>query len=121
MSKLGLDPRAITKARAAAASVADEMDAFIRERSTVAVERTSLRLVGIDGVDADEVPLPNVVVDSTRDAERLAGGNAHGLGPGRRRQDDCGQRVLDRAHRGRGERKFGAFYTGYWGLLHLWH
>lgn len=47
------------------------MDSFIRRRSTVAVERTVLRLAGIDGVDADDVPLPNVVVDAVQDAGEL--------------------------------------------------
>lgn len=47
------------------------MDAFIRERSTVAVERTVLRLAGVDDVDAEDVPLPNVVVDAVQRAGEL--------------------------------------------------
>lgn len=74
MSKLGLDPQIIDRARAAASGVADEMDSFIRQRSTVAVERTVLRLFGIDGVDDDDIPLPNVVVNAVRDAGRLEEG-----------------------------------------------
>ncbi|MBH8604237.1 MULTISPECIES: lysine 5,6-aminomutase subunit alpha [unclassified Thermoactinomyces] len=61
--KLRLDPVLISRAREAAAAIASSVDNFIARRTTVAVERTNLRLMGIDGVDADGVPLPNVVVD----------------------------------------------------------
>ena len=73
-SKLNLDPKIIDRARRAAASIADDMDTFIRRRSTVAVERTTLRLLGIDGVSDDDVPLPNVVVDAARDGDMLDDG-----------------------------------------------
>ncbi|QDG51288.1 D-lysine 5,6-aminomutase subunit alpha [Persicimonas caeni] len=63
MSKLGLDPKMIERGRQAAADIADSMDEFIRQRTTVAVERTVLRLMGITGVDVDDIPLSNVVVD----------------------------------------------------------
>ena len=68
MATLDLDPKIIARAREAAASIADTMDAFIRDRTTVAVERTTLRLLGIDGVDDRDVPLPNVVVDAAHKA-----------------------------------------------------
>ncbi len=74
MGKLGLDPATIAHARGAAAQVANQMDTFIRSRSTVAVERTVLRLAGVDGVDADEVPVPNVVVDAVQRAGHLEEG-----------------------------------------------
>ena len=72
--KLNLDDHIIDRARDAAASIADEMDRFIRRRSTVAVERTTLRLVGIDGVDDRDVPLANVVVDAAAEANLLDDG-----------------------------------------------
>jgi len=74
MSKLGIDPADVDRAREAAADVADRMDAFIRQRSTRSVERTVLRLLGIDGVDDEDVPLPNVVVDAAAEAGRLEAG-----------------------------------------------
>ena len=64
----------IDRARTAASDVADEMDKFIRRRSTVAVERTVLRLFGVDGVDDDEVPLSNVVVDAVIESGRIEEG-----------------------------------------------
>ena len=63
MTVLDLDQKIIARAREAAADIADEMDRFIRRRSTVAVERTTLRLLGIDGVNPEEIPYPNMVVD----------------------------------------------------------
>ena len=44
------------------------------DSTTVAVERTLCRLLGIDGVDANSVPLPNVVVDSLKAAGVLGEG-----------------------------------------------
>lgn len=69
--KLDLDPEIIARARHAAAAIAEKMDGFIRRRSTVAVERTTLRLVGVDGVSEEDIPLPNVVVDAAEKAQVL--------------------------------------------------
>jgi hypothetical protein len=44
--------------------------------TTVSTERTVLRLLGVDGVDADEVPLPNRIVDALQKAGRLSRGAA---------------------------------------------
>ncbi|MBS7530563.1 lysine 5,6-aminomutase subunit alpha [Hazenella sp. IB182353] len=61
--KLLLDQAQIDRAREAASQIAHGVDSYIKNRSTIAVERTVLRLLGIDGVDAEYVPLPNVVVE----------------------------------------------------------
>jgi beta-lysine 5,6-aminomutase alpha subunit len=76
MSKLYLDQEMVKRARRAAGEIADSLQAFISERTTVAVERTVLRLYGLDGVDSEFVPLPNVVVDHLREAGLLAHGAA---------------------------------------------
>ena len=68
MSKLYLDQEQVARARQAASDIADSLEAFILERTTVAVERTVLRLYGMDGVDSEYVPLPNVVVDHLKEA-----------------------------------------------------
>ncbi len=75
-SKLGLDSDLISEARKAASGIADSLDTFVRLRSTIAVERTTLRLMGIDGVNADQVPLPNIVCDALVDADCLEHGAA---------------------------------------------
>lgn len=74
MSKLDLDPSMIKRGRDAAASIARDMDSFIRERTTTAMERTVLRIIGIDGADEDDVPYPNRVVDEVVAAGRLSEG-----------------------------------------------
>lgn len=79
MSLLGLDPNLIERARHAAGLIAQDMDTFISERSTVAIERTVLRLVGVDGVDEDDIPLPNRLVDAAREAGVLERGIMHTL------------------------------------------
>ncbi len=75
--KLDLDQALISRARTAAASIADGVMAEIKPCTTVAVERSILRLLGVDGVDVDGVPLPNVVVD------RMAEEGLLGLGAAR--------------------------------------
>lgn len=50
-------------ARRTAGKIAAGVQDFAEGYTTVAVERTLCRLMGIDGVDGNDVPLPNVVVD----------------------------------------------------------
>ncbi len=65
-SKLGLDFKKVERAKGLAKEIANEVQSFVESYTTVAVERTLCRLMGIDGVDANEVPLPNVVVDNLK-------------------------------------------------------
>ena len=46
--RLGLDPGRVASCRALAAGIADEMDRFLRARSTVAVELTVARFFCVD-------------------------------------------------------------------------
>ena len=80
MSKLGLNQELIAKARASAHNVAADVQAFIDEHTTVTVERAVCRLLGIDGVNEVEVPLPNVVVDHLKEKGVLSGGVAFYVG-----------------------------------------
>ena len=63
MSQLDLDQSQIDRARDSARRIArqvfDEMAPF----TTTTVERATLRLLGVDGVDGNQVPLPNRVVE----------------------------------------------------------
>ncbi|MDD2595354.1 MAG: lysine 5,6-aminomutase subunit alpha [Bacteroidales bacterium] len=65
-SKLGLDFKKVAYARSLAKNIADDVQTFVESYTTVAVERTLCRLFGIDGVDENQVPLPNVVVDELK-------------------------------------------------------
>ena len=73
-SKLGLDQGKVDRARKLARSIAEDVQSFADGYTTVAVERTICRLLGIDGVDENQVPLPNVVVDSLKAAGVLGQG-----------------------------------------------
>jgi beta-lysine 5,6-aminomutase alpha subunit len=73
-SKLGLDFKRVECARRISASIASEVQAFVDGYTTVAVERTLCRLVGIDGIDKQQVPLPNVVTDRLKEAGVLSEG-----------------------------------------------
>lgn len=79
-SKLNLDLRIVDKSRKAARNVAFNTQAFIDKHTTVAVERTICRLLGIDGVDEFCVPLPNVVVDNIKKGNGLSMGAALFIG-----------------------------------------
>ena len=66
-SKLGLDFEKVEYARGLAKGIAQDVQTFVEQYTTVAVERTLCRLMGIDGVDDNDVPLPNVVVEALKD------------------------------------------------------
>ena len=65
-SKLGLDFKKVERAKLLAKDIANEVQSFVESKTTVAVERTLCRLMGIDGIDENQVPLPNVVVDDLK-------------------------------------------------------
>lgn len=79
-SKLNLDQSVVDSARTAAGRIADDVQKFIDVHTTVTVERTVCRLLGIDGVDDIEIPLPNVVVDNIKEGGGLGKGAAYWLG-----------------------------------------
>ena len=76
-SKLNLNLDLVAQARNSARNIALGTQEFIEKHTTVAVERTVCRLLGIDGVDEMGVPLPNIVV------ENLQRSNVMGLGASR--------------------------------------
>jgi len=79
-SKLNLDFATVKKARQAARAIAEDTQKFILQHTSVTIERTCARLLGIDGVDAYEVPLPNLIVDSIKNAGGLGLGLSAYLG-----------------------------------------
>ena len=79
-SKLNLDQSIIEKARNAAKIIAEDTQQFIDQHTTVTVERTIARLLGIDGVDEIDKPLPNVVVDNITEGGGLSSGTAYWIG-----------------------------------------
>jgi beta-lysine 5,6-aminomutase alpha subunit len=79
-SKLNLNWNVVKKARNSARKIAEDTQKFIDLHTTVAVERTVCRLLGIDGVDEVGVPLPNVVVDNIKNGNGLPLGAALFIG-----------------------------------------
>ncbi|MGL5428904.1 MAG: lysine 5,6-aminomutase subunit alpha TIM-barrel domain-containing protein, partial [Cetobacterium sp.] len=79
-SKLGLKKEKIDRARGLAKDIAVDVQKFVDSYSTVSVERTICRLFGIDGVNIDEVPLPNIVVQHLNDKGVLSEGVMYFIG-----------------------------------------
>lgn len=88
--KLDLDQRLIERARRCARRITGVVQAYIDQHTTTSTERAILRLYGITGVGADDVPLVNRVVEDLQDSDGLGRGaswwvaNAavrHGLTP----------------------------------------
>ena len=73
-SKLGLDFSKAERARKCAQRIAGDVQAFVDDYTTVSVERTLCRLIGIDGTDENLAPLPNILVDTIKEQGRLSDG-----------------------------------------------
>ncbi|MEA2201549.1 MAG: beta-lysine 5,6-aminomutase alpha subunit, partial [Solirubrobacteraceae bacterium] len=79
-SKLDLDPGVVAASRQAAKQIAEQVGEQIAGRTTVSVERSVTRLLGVDGADSLDVPLPNVLVDHVQEHGGLGRGVAFWLG-----------------------------------------
>jgi len=79
-SKLGLDFNKVDEAKKLAENIATDVQSFVENYTTVSVERTLCRLIGIDGVDENDIPLPNVVVDQLHENGAVGQGVLYYLG-----------------------------------------
>ena len=99
--KLDLPQERIDRCRAHARRVAEDVRRETEPFTTVSTERTVLRLLGVDGVDADEVPIPNRVVDALSEAGKLSRGAAVWIGSalaaGAGGVDEAARRLADPA------------------------
>ncbi|HSW35349.1 MAG TPA: lysine 5,6-aminomutase subunit alpha [Candidatus Limnocylindrales bacterium] len=77
--KLDLDRSRVDHARETASDIADRLHAWIGSYTTTTIERAVARLFGIDGVDAEGVPLPNVLIQKLQTADLLDRGLAQWL------------------------------------------
>ncbi|WP_069650525.1 lysine 5,6-aminomutase subunit alpha [Caloranaerobacter ferrireducens] len=99
-SKLNLDPNVINSAREAARGIAEDVQEFIDRHTTVSIERTVARLLGIDGVDEIDKPLPNVVVDNIVEGGGLPLGAAYWIGNAMVQTGDDPQTIAEKVSRG---------------------
>jgi beta-lysine 5,6-aminomutase alpha subunit len=80
MAKLKIDWEKVNLARDAAKQVVEDVHAYTQQFTTTTIERSICRLLGIDGVDAMGVPLPNVVVEHLASRQMLGLGATYWLG-----------------------------------------
>ncbi|MDR1984272.1 MAG: lysine 5,6-aminomutase subunit alpha [Prevotellaceae bacterium] len=73
-SKIGLDFGKVKHAKQVAKNIADDVQKFVENYTTVAVERTICRLLGVDGIDENGVPLPNILVNEIKEKGVLGEG-----------------------------------------------
>jgi beta-lysine 5,6-aminomutase alpha subunit len=71
--ELRIDRSAVDRCRALASAIAAPVQEFIGLHSTVSVERAVLRLLGVDGVGTDDIPVANLIVDALTETDRRRG------------------------------------------------
>jgi beta-lysine 5,6-aminomutase alpha subunit len=78
--KLDLDIGLVDACRQAARVIADRLAAETSHKTTLSVERSVTRFLGVDGINELDVPLPNVLVEHVHERGALGGGIARSLG-----------------------------------------
>lgn len=99
-SKLNLDPQKIENSRNSARKIAEETQKFIEKHTTVSVERTVVRLLGVDGVNEIDEPLPNVLVDNIKDGGGLQQGAAFWVGNAMVQKNLTPQEIAEEINKG---------------------
>ncbi len=99
-SKLGLDSAVVEECRQAARAIASDAGERIAGQTSVSVERTVTRLLGVDGVDELDAPLPNVLVDHVHARGELGRGIAYWLGSAMLQTGLTPQEIAERVSRG---------------------
>jgi len=74
MVSIHLSDSQIARVKSTASEIADDIHQFIINYSSDSVERTVLRLYGVDGVNEDGTPLPNKIVERAREQKVLENG-----------------------------------------------
>lgn len=100
MGQIRIDEKLVDKARTVSKKIADDVQDFIDEHTTVATERTIARLFGIDGVDEMGVPYPNVLVDHLVEIGKIEQGVCIMLGNAMIQENNTAQEVAERVAHG---------------------
>jgi beta-lysine 5,6-aminomutase alpha subunit len=93
--KLELDGAIVGHCRELAHQIAVDTLRHIDKFTTVSVERSVVRLYGVDGVDKLDIPLPNVFVNAVKRVHGLQNGAAYWLAAGMCELDASPQQVVD--------------------------
>ena len=101
MSHLQLDEACIDHARQSARNIAHRVYDELRQFTTTTVERATLRLLGIDGVDENLVPLPNRLVSHLQEQELLQYGAAVIVGGAMEEHGRSAQQIAEAVATGR--------------------
>src|SRR5687767_13911167 len=80
MGLIALDPALVDRCRSLASDIAREVQRFIDAHTSVGVERTVVRALGVEGVDGQGTPLVNTLIDRLARAQLLSRGAAFYLG-----------------------------------------
>lgn len=79
-SKLYLNEELIESCRQLAQDIVNDTLRSIANKTTKSVERTIARLLGVDGVNEDDIPYPNLLVDHVAEHSELNKGISYWLG-----------------------------------------
>lgn len=98
--KLNLDPELISSSHQAAKDIVKDVNKFIDIRTSVTVERTIARLLGVDGINEQSAPYPNILVDHIAQRGGLPQGLAYWLGNAMIETGQTPQVIAERVDRG---------------------
>ncbi len=101
MTQLNLDQGQINRARDSARRIARQVFDEMAQFTTTTVERATLRLLGVDGVDENAIPLPNRLVSHMQDQALLQHGTASILAGAMQEQGCSAQQVAEAVAQGR--------------------
>jgi beta-lysine 5,6-aminomutase alpha subunit len=99
--KLNIEQAKIDQARSYARKIVDSFDDILQGHSSVTIERTVARLLGIDGALPDGETLPNVLVDHLRVNGVLDRGVAYWIANGMLTQNMTAQQVAEAVAQGK--------------------
>lgn len=63
MAQINLDNKQIKRVKELSSVIANDVQSFVDQHTSTSVERTVLRLYGVDGVNEDKTPLPNHLIE----------------------------------------------------------
>ena len=92
---IDVDAAQVTRARGSASRIAREIQGYVDRHTTVTIERTVARFFGIDGTDAEGIPLANRVVEDIQAAGLLGHGAARLIGRAMACHDLSAQEVAE--------------------------